>query len=508
MLQNLKYFLKHTFIYSISNIAAKASGIILLPIYSVYLSLGDFGILGLTDATILILVDLVNLGLAQSLVMLNNVEEYSGKKRGMFFTIFISSFLICAVFIIAGEAVLPSIASLLAEPERYHYYLRISLYVISARILNNILLNKLRAEERSGTYTTAGILKLLLTLGFVYYFIAVKNLSVEGVLFAYLLAEIIVILILLPLLISQMSVKFDVPILKAAVSFGVPLIFSSLAMMLLNLSDRYIIKYFLNDEMVGLYDLGYRVAGVLNMFVIVPLSLTLVPQAYKMFGKPGDKRYYSKVLTYLTFVLVWIGLAISLFSKEVIKVLAKNQSFWPSYEVAPIVVLSYVFFGMRIVASLGMYLNKKTKYVAYTTAAAAALNIVLNILFIPKYGMITAAYSTLVSFIFLYLISYYFGNLSYKIPFENFKVSEALIFGTLLYFGAVLFNNDSLIIRIIVKISALILYPVLLYFIKFYEAIELDRAKGFYSKWKNPSKWGKNLKSFSGSALTPGKKQG
>lgn len=506
MLQNLKYFLKHTFIYSISNIAAKASGIILLPIYSVYLSLGDFGILGITDATIVILVDLINLGLSQSLVMLNNVEEYSGRKKGMFFTIFLSSFLICVLFIIAGEAVLPSIAALLAEPERYHYYLRISLYVISARILNNILLNKLRAEERSGTYTAAGILKLLITIGFVYYFIAVKNLSVEGVLFAYLLSEIVVIIILFPLLISQMSLKFDVPILKIAVGFGIPLIFSSLAMMLLNLSDRYIIKYFLNDEMVGLYDLGYRVAGVLNMFIIVPLSLTLIPQAYKMFGKSGDKRFYSKVLTYLTFGLVWIGLALSLFSKEIIKLLARNQSFWPSYEVVPIVVLSYVFFGMRIVSSLGMYLNKKTKYVAYTTIAAAALNIILNIIFIPKYGMITAAYSTLISFIFLYIISYYFGNISYEIPFENLKIAEALIIGVALYFGAAFFYDADLMIRMLVKTSALILYPAILYFIKFYEAVELERVKGFYLKWKNPSKWGENLKSFSITGITPEKK--
>jgi O-antigen/teichoic acid export membrane protein len=127
-----------------------------------------------------------------------------------------------------------------------------------------------------------------------------------------------------------MSFSFDIPLLKIGISFGIPLIFSSVAMMLLNLSDRYIIKYFLNDEMVGLYDLGYRVAGALNMFVIVPLSLTLVPQAYKMFGKTGDKRFYSKVLTYLTFGLVWIGLALSLFSKEIIKLLAQKQSFWPS----------------------------------------------------------------------------------------------------------------------------------------------------------------------------------
>jgi O-antigen/teichoic acid export membrane protein len=158
---------------------------------------------------------------------------------------------------------------------------------------------------------------------------------------------------------------------------------------------------------------------------------------------------------------------------------------------------------MRIVSSLGMYLNKKTKYVAYTTIAAAALNITLNIIFVPKFGMMTAAYSTLISFIFLYLISYYFGKISYSIPFENLKVAGALIAGVLLYIGAAVFNNDSLIIRIVAKTAALILYPFLLYLVKFYESIELERVKGFYLKWKNPLKWVDNIRSLSINNFSP-----
>jgi len=507
LLQNLKYFFKHTLIYSINNIATKASGVILLPIYSAYLSLGDFGILGVIEVTILILVDLINLGLAQSLVMMNNMDEYAGKKKEILFTIFSISFLICVLFTIAGEFLLPSIAALMDDPARYYFYLRITLYVISFRILNNILLNKLRAEEKSGIYTIAGIFKLLLTIGFVIFFVAVKKMNVDGILYAYLISEIVVLAILIPMLINQMSVKFNSAALNTAVQFGVPLIFGSLAMMLLNLSDRYIIKYFLNNEMVGLYDLGYRVAGVLNMFVIVPLSLTLIPQAYKMFGKAGDKRYYSKLLTYLTFGLSWIGLGIALFSKEAIKFLAQKESFWPSYEVVPVITLASVFFGMRIVSSLGMYLNKKTKYVAYTTVAAAAINIALNIIFIPKFGMMAATYTRLISFVFLYLISYYYGNLAYKIPFENIKIAEVLAVGIFLYSAASYFNAGSLSIRLTLKTSALIVFPLILYFLKFYEPIELIRIKGFYLKWKNPAKWGENLKSFSFDALASGKRE-
>ena len=494
MLNKLKYFIKQSAIYSIGNLATKASGVILLPLYTTYISLAEFGILGIIDVTILILVELINLGQGQALVMLNNSGEFVNEKKRVFFTILSSSFIICLGFIIIGEVFLPYISKIFSEPVRYYYLLRLSLYVIVARVINNIYLNKLRADERSSTYTIFSVSKLLLTLCLTIYFLAYVHLKITGILYSYLISELVIAVILSAVLFKKLEPKFVKKIMFASISFGIPLIFGSLAMMLLNVSDRYIIKYFTNNAMVGLYDLGYRFAGILNMFFIMPFTLALMPQAYKMFTKEGDKRYYSKLMTYLTFGLVWMGLGISIFSKEVIKIFALNPSFWPAYKIVPIVTASYVFFGMRIIASLGMFLTKKTKYVANTTIVAAVLNILLNILLIPKFGMITAAYTTLISFIILYFLSYYYSNKCYEIPFENSKLLKLFIFGTAFYFVATIFNGNSLVIRFLVKIFLFIIFPFTLLVLNFYEPIELQRINEFYKKWKSPSKWKDNLK--------------
>ena len=387
MLNKLKYFLKQSAIYSIGNLATKASGVILLPLYTTYISLAEFGILGIIDVTILILAELINLGQAQALVMLNNSDEYVNEKKRVFFTVLSSSVIICFGFIALGEISLPYISKIFSEPLKYHYLLRLALYIIVARVINNIYLNKLRADERSSAYTIFSVSKLLLTLCLTIYFLAYVHLKITGILYSYLISETVIIVILSIVLFKKLEPKFVKKIMFASISFGIPLIFGSLAMMLLNVSDRYIIKYFTNNAMVGLYDLGYRFAGILNMFFIMPFTLALMPQAYKMYTKEGDKRYYTKLMTYLTFGLVWLGLGISIFSKEVIKIFALNPSFWPAYKIVPIVTASYIFFGMRIIASLGMFLTKKTKYVANTTIIAAALNILLNILLIPKFGI-------------------------------------------------------------------------------------------------------------------------
>jgi O-antigen/teichoic acid export membrane protein len=189
-----------------------------------------------------------------------------------------------------------------------------------------------------------------------------------------------------------------------------------------------------------------------------------------------------------------MGLGISIFSKEVIKIFALNPSFWPAYKIVPIVTASYIFFGMRIIASLGMFLTKKTKYVANTTIVAAVLNILLNILLIPKFGMITAAYTTLISFVILYLLSYYYSNKCYEIPFENSKILKLFVLGTAFYFIATIFNGNSLAIRFLVKILLFVIFPFLLLVWNFYEPIELQRMGQLYKKWKSPAKWKDNLK--------------
>ncbi len=493
MLNKLKYFLKQSAIYSIGNFATKASGVILLPLYTTYISLAEFGILGIIDVTILILVELINLGQGQALVMLNNSDEFVKEKKSVFFTVLTSSTIICVVFIVFGEILIPYISHIFSDPDKFYSYLRLSLYIIAARVINNIFLNKLRADEESLSYTIFNVSKLLLTLFLTIYFVAYLHLKITGILYSYLIAETIIIFILTAALFKKLEIKFSKKIMFATISFGIPLIFGSLAMMLLNVSDRYIIKYFTDNEMVGLYDLGYRFAGILNMFFIMPFTLALMPQAYKMYNKEGDKRYYSKLMTYLAFGLVWLGLGLSIFSKEVIKIFALNPAYWPAYKIVPIITASYIFFGMRIIASLGMFLTKKTKYVANTTIAAAAINILLNIILMPKFGMITAAYTTLIAFVILYILSYYYSDKCYKIPFENSKILKLFLIGIVFYFISTIFNDYNLTIRFLVKISLFIIFPFSLLLWNFYEPIELKTIREFYNKWKSPAKWKDNL---------------
>ncbi len=482
MLSKTKNTIKHTAVYSFGNITTKLIGIVLLPLYTKHITVAEYGILGILEITIMILTQTLILGQPQAFLRFYNLEEYGEKRKTILFTIFVFLLTAGLLFNLLGQSLADRLSSLFFRPSEFAIYLKLSFCIISLQIINNLFLTVLRTQEKSTFYVIVNIIKLFIVLGFNIYFIVFAGIGIRGVLYSYLIGDGLLFIVLFPKMISEMTPKFDRKILIATLSFGFPLIFTSLAGMLLNAGDRYILKLLSNYHEVGLYNLGYKVAGVLNMLFIQSFSLGFAPIAFKIYGKTGDKRYYSKMLTYFVFVLCWAGLGLSLFGRGIVKTFALNSDYWPAYSIIPIIVLSYIFSGAKSITTLGLYLTGKTQFVAYNTLVALVINIGLNFLLIPKYGIMGAAVATLIAFTILYFLSYFISNHFYKIPFENLKLLKLLILAIVLYFIPYLFRDMRLIMNIIVKILILISFPFLLYLLKFYDKIEIDTIKKIFFK--------------------------
>jgi len=493
MLNKIKNILKHSAIYSLGNIATKLIGIVLLPLYTKHITVSEYGILGILEITIMILTQVFILGQSQAFLRFHDLEGFKEKSKSTLFTLFIFLFSIGLLLNLIGQNFVPELSSLFSKTSEFDIYFRLCFYIIFLRIINNLFLSVLRAKEKSVFYATANIIKIAIILGFNIYFVAFAKIGVKGILYSYLIGDGLLFIILFPSMISEMIPKFDSKILRAALTFGFPLIFASLAGMLLNMGDRYILKLLVDYKEVGLYSLGYKVAGILNVFLIQSFSLALLPIAYKMYGQKGDKRYYSKMQTYFVFVLFWAGLGLALFGKELIKALALNPDYWLAYTIVPYIILGYIFSGARSILNLGLYLKKKTSYIAYNTIGAAVLNIGLNFLLIPKYKMIGAAVATIISFVALYFVTYFVANRFYKIPYENMKLLKMLVLAIVLFFLSTLTANLNILPRILIKVAIIISFPFILYPMNFYEPIEILRIKQSWKKWRNPRKWKENF---------------
>lgn len=478
MLTNIKHTIKHTVVYSLGTVATKLIGIVLLPLYVKYITVTEYGILGILEVSIFILTQALSFGQSPSYLRLYNLEEYKQKRGTTFFTLFIFLISLICCFNFSTLFLVKPVSRFFSQPEAFAIYFRLSFFIISLRIINQLFLTNLRAREKSLLYSVGNCIKIILVLGFNIYFIAYRSLGVKGILYGYLIGEIFMFGIFFPQMIHMMIPKFEYTILKISLHFGMPLIFAGLAHMLLNMGNRYILKYLVNYSEVGLYNLGFKIAGIINVFLIHSFQASLLPIAYKIYGQRGDKRYYSKMLTYFVFILIWAGLGLSLLGVEVIEIFAGKGSDWyRSHTVIPYIILAYILSGAKMVISLGLYLKKKTNIVALLTVVALLINIGFNFLLIPKYKMIGSAVATIISFIFLYFVTYIFVNRYYKIPYENLKLLKMFVCAVILFICGSFMNPLTMTWKIGLKLLIVVLYPIFLYFFKCYDLIEIDTIK-------------------------------
>ena len=314
MLERLKSTVRDTFVYSLSNITWKIVGVILLPLFTAKLAINDFGNWDLIDNSIQILAEVAILGQASSIIFLNNSRDYKEQKKSTLFTLSAFVFAVCAILVLITELFVSNYSSFFEHSQFKSIYIRLIAYIVLLRVMNNLFFAKVRADEEAGYYSILSIARTLLMTITTIYLVAFSNMGIEGILYAALMAELFTVLVLAIKIIPKMKFEFNRSILIVAMKFGLPLIFSSLGFMLLNQSDRFIIKFLIGAKSVALYGLGYRVAGVLNMFLIFPFTLGLLPVAYKYYGVPDDKRFFTKLMTYSTFFFVWGFIFLSLFS--------------------------------------------------------------------------------------------------------------------------------------------------------------------------------------------------
>lgn len=493
MLANLKHLIKHSLIYSISNVAIKASGVILLPLYTHYFPVGEFGKLGLIIVIIILFSQSLVLGQGVSIIRYNNTLEYNSRRKSILFTLTILVLFTVAVFIFISESFLTQISCWFGETNKYRNFLKIAIYIIAFTTINNLFLSKVRADDNSVLYTLSSVLKVILMVALSLYLIIEKGFGIDGALYAQLAAEILQSLVILPKIFNQIQFRFEYDIIGQTLKFGIPLIFSAMAINLLNGSDRFVLKFLSGETVLGLYELGYRVAGVVNMFMIMPFGLTLMPLAYKLYKQKGDTEYYKKLKTYIAFVLVWGGFALSLFGKEIVEIFAQQESYYPAASVVSLIVLAYVIYGISMISSLGMYLTGNNYYVAYITIFCAGLNIGLNFLLIPIYGMVGAALNTVIAFVVLDILSNIASNRYYKIEYEHWKLFKLFVIGILIFLVGNYLNNFSLILRAFLKILLIVIFPLIVILFGYFDKKELKVISGALRKWRNPMRWKYNL---------------
>lgn len=479
MFDKVKLSTQQVLIYSIGNIATKMAGFVLLPLIAHNVSVDQYGALVMLEPTWQLLSAFLALSLPSALLRWLAPEKDLGKQKEIIFTVVMALIGILVVFNLIAYPINRWLGSLGAYSyEQFDTYLAYSFPLVSFDILNLVVLSMLRFHERPVFYIILNLVKLTVNIVLNVYFITGLGMGIESVILSQLAASVLLNLISLPYLLKNLVPKFDFKMLREMASYGFPLVFTTASAIVLQLGDRFILGYYLDKSEVGAYGFGYKIGGILNMFVIQSFQLGFLPMAYKMLSDPDAKRFFSRMLTYFTFVLVFSALFLTLFARELSIFLSWGEdSYQSAVYLVPLITFSFVLKGMQYYFSLGLHYVKRTSYNAYIVVFCALLSIGMNIALIPVIGVIAAAITVTFTTAVMGGLYLYYSQKFYYIQFEARRILLMLGIGVVLFFIGWELEFLDMIWVLIIKSVLVILFPFLLYKGGFFDKDELNRIK-------------------------------
>ena len=479
LFEKIKQTLKHGVIYGIGTSLQQGITIILIPLYTAYLSTAQYGALGLIRSTAGILSTIAALGLVSA--FFRSYYDYEDEKsKNTVLSTAITLMLISGIIVITLAFIFSKhLSILLFNNAEYQFHIFIGILISVLTALTQIPFTLFRVKRKSVLYSVLQILFMTSGIAFSFYFVAYRKLGVLGVLFGNLSMVVISIVLLYFFIRENIAFRFSIFEAKKMLAYGTPLIFANLSSFVFNFSDRYILNYFRSLDEVGIYNLGYKFGMILMILFVTPVKLIGGPMSLSVMKHANAKEFYKRAFTYSVFIGAILFLAVGMFSEEAIHILA-HKNYHGAYKVVPLVSLSYILWGIKPFVHVGFTIKRKTKMIALYFFIGAITNVILNFIFIPKFGMMGAAFTTLVAFIVMFIFVYIYNKKLMNIKYELNRIFKICLITAIIFAISLLFPNNNLILSIAYKTLALLSFPFLLYFTNFYLDSEKLRIKKLF----------------------------
>lgn len=452
----LNLFVQGSFFLVLSNVCIKAINFFLLPLYTKNLTPSMLGVSDSITSFTGILFPILVLGLdsAYSAFYFDNNDEIRDKK--VFSTIGIVLFLL-GFIPIAMCFFSKHFSMILFKNNNYSLIVIIALLGVSLNLWALPFSLELRLKNKMGRFGVVSIVASVSMIGLNVLFVSVLKLNEISLVLSTSIVGVVYFLLYSIFIGHFPKIRyFDKVLLKRMLIFALPIIPSVVMAWVLSLSDRYILLHYCGDTAVGLYGIGARFVTLLNV-VVNAITTAYTTFAFSTKDDEDAKRNYYYIFNILSCSLILISFTLALFSKEII-ILMTDDSYYSSYEIIRDMMYGQVLYAMSTIVSYGIIFKKKSGYSLIAVSCGAIVNLILNFIFIPRYGLIAAAFTTLIGYFISMIVTYYFSEKLYPC---NYGISKVGILFLITYLISFLLKESNMIIRIFVWITIFVIFIIL-----------------------------------------------
>lgn len=478
-------FVKDIGLLSITNFLVTLRGLLLVPILTKSLDPAHYGMWVQFSITLTLATSIVTLGLPYAVIrFVAGEREKRLVQDGVW-----SSFLIAgasAFFLLFGLVFFSDpIAAFLEIPPLFLGLLGLAIFLESTSL---ILLSAFRAFQKVRLYSLFTFLSVGSEIGFVA--LAVWfGYGLSGAILAFLASKLFIFL--LAFAATHPMVGFAIPRfsrVKKYLTFGLPLLMSGAAFWVVQSSDRYLITLFLGVLFVGYYAPAYALGNMIH-FLVMPFALALPPALSKL----SDEGKLSEVQTYLKYSLKYFLLlaipavfGLSALSEQLLTIISTKEIASQAHGVIPYVAMSLVLYGIYTIVFQVLFLYSRTALSGLFWVGAALLNIGLNLVLIPLLGILGAALTTLLAYLFATSLTWYYSSKHLTFPIDWQAIGKSIL-ASLLMAGTILwFHAEGTVETLLAVIMGGLFYGLALFGLKVFSKEEIAFFRKLFRERQNP----------------------
>lgn len=392
-----KSLLKNSFLFAVGTLGSRTIMFLMLPVFTRYMTVGEYGQIDLLQTTISFLMPLVSLQIVEA--VLRYAVEMRGKKEAS--AVLNNGLLFCFFGIVITLFFHPLITRF--EPfSTYYMYFYISLLFT---MLQSIIKQFVRGMEKIKTYVASDLSFTISFVIFNFIFLVYLRLGMKGYLLSLIYAYVVSLIVLVvfgEVLRHIRHVFFDKELLKDMVIYSLPLIPNALMWWVMNVSDRYILIYFLGFEATGLYSVSYKFPSLIilmNSIFFMAWQLSAIQE----YGKEGYGDFYRNTFGALSTLLIILTSVILLILKPLVGVFVA-KAFFESWKYVPLLLVGAIFQSFSSFFGTNYTASKKTRGAFTTSVVGAVINLILNIIFVPLWGIQAASFATMSAYMAMWLM--------------------------------------------------------------------------------------------------------
>lgn len=444
---------------------------LLTPFYTYILGREQYGVITELYAWMVLALVILTYGMETTYFRFSGTKAPADVVYG---TSMISLFSSSVFFIVAVSLFIDPISGFLGY-EGHPEYIRMFAWIVAIDAFSAIPFAWLRNNNRAVIFSVLKIINVTVTIITVLFFLkAAPALADKGhswiyriynpdyqvgyVFAANLAGSAITLVCLLPFILRIRPV-FDKRLLARMLTYSWPLLIGGLAGSLNEVLDKILLRRLIGGAeglaTVGLYGAGYKVGVLMSLFIQM-YRFAAEPFFFEKAGSKDAKETYAVTMKYFVITALILFLGINLYI-EALQIII-GPVFRESLVVVPVISMAYLLLGIFINQSIWYKVDDKTIYGALITIAGAVVTVTVNVVFVPSYGYIAAAWAHIACYLSMVLISYAVGQRFYPIKYETGKIMMYIILAVGLIVASRLLSGSHKILNITVDTLLIMIF--------------------------------------------------